>query len=156
MVSIQFKRPRSSLPMNIVKVGLVVLAFVVGGSFLSAIVQLFVGIERTAGILVTIAGLLPAVVLFMMMEDVDFDWQMYREQGDHRVDAVTILVASGVGTAIGYQLSAVATTGSVIKLSTICGIVTAYEVFVYRNRELFPLHVWPWFGSIYLRVRLDE
>jgi hypothetical protein len=156
MVSIQFKRPRSSLPINIVKVSAVVLSFVVSGSFLSAIVQIFVGIEGTAGILVTIAGLLPAVVLFMMMEDADFDWQTYREQGDHHVDAVAILVASGVGTGVGYQLSAVAMMSSAIELATICGIITAYEVFVYRNRELFPLHVWPWFGSIYLRVRIDE
>lgn len=156
MVSIQFKRPRSSLPVNVVKVGVVVLSFVVGGSFLSAVVQLFLGVEGTAGILVTIAGLLPGVVLFMMAEDADFDWETYREKGDHHVDAVLILAASGIGTGIGYQLSTVATPQSAIELATICGIATAYEVFVYRNRELFPLHVWPWFGSIYLRVRLDN
>ncbi|WP_135828664.1 hypothetical protein [Halorussus halobius] len=100
--------------------------------------------------------LLPGVVLFMMMEDRDFDWDAYRERGDHRVDAVVVLAASGIGTGIGYRLPAATAFATDIQVATICGLAAAYEVFVYRNRELFPPHVWPWFGSIYFRVRLDE
>ena len=156
MVSIQFKRPQSSLPMNILKVGAMVLSFYVTGLFLSAVVQLYVGIRGTAGILAAVAMLLPGVVLFMMTEDRDFDWETYRERGDHRVDALVVLAASGLGTGIGYLLPAATAFATDIQVATICGLAAAYEVFVARNRELFPPHVWPWFGSIYFRIRLDE
>lgn len=142
--------------MSVVKVGVVVLSFVVGDLFLSAVVQLFLGIEGIVGIVVAITFLIPGVVLFMMTEDTDFDWETYCEKGDYRVDTAAVFAGGGVGTGIGYELSTVATLGSNVQLATICGIVAAYEVFVYRNRTLFPVHVWPWFGSIYFRIRLDK
>lgn len=156
MVSIQFKRPRSSLPMNIVKIGVVVLSFVIVGSFLSAIIQLFVGIEGMNGILVTIAILLPGIVLFIVAEDSDFDWKTYRTKENHLTDVLAVFSASALGTGIGSLFADVTAAGSQIEMATLFGIVVAYEVFVYRNRELFPPHVWPWFGSIYFRLRLDE
>jgi hypothetical protein len=156
MVSIQLKYPRSSLPVNLLKVAAVLLGIIVGGPFVAALLHVLLGVGETASILATVAMLLSGVVLFMMTEDRDFDWETYRERGDHRVDALVVLAASGLGTGIGYLLPAATAFATDIQVATICGLAAAYEVFVARNRELFPPHVWPWFGSIYFRIRLDE
>jgi len=156
MVSIQLKYPRSSLPVNILKLVSVLLVIVVGGPFLAAVSHVLLGIGETTSVVGTVAILLPGVVLFMMSEDRDFDWNTYRAEKTYLLDGVAVVSASILGTTFGYRLADGVVGISPIQLATLFGIVAAYETFVYLNRDMFPLHVLPWFGGVYVRVRMDE
>lgn len=156
MVSIHLKRPRSSLPMNLVKLGLIFVSFVVVGSFLAAVVNLGFG---THGVLASLSGslaLVPGIVLFVASEDADFDWEAYCETSRYRVDAVVLFVATELAVGVGYYVVNVAGIANPVRLTALFAFFIAYELFVYRNRALFPPYVWPWLGGLYFRVRLDR
>lgn len=152
-MNIGLKSPRSSALRHLLKL-VVVLVGSFGPAVLEAILFVFVGFGGPVVVITAIVLIqIPLIVLFLVTEDRDFDWNRYTDR-DNDADALVVLAVGAIGTVLGFLFGDVIVGDRRYFWAAGLGILAAYEVFVYRNRGFFPADTWPWVGSVYFRVRL--